>query len=186
MRALVITGLAACATPAPAFQCMPGNDAACIADDGTQGVCELTGNCAFPDNACGAGAYRYDASAQPGRGGICELSDAGPTMTALVPITAGHNVMFEIATGMPSDVVFDTEVPGTTHPFSLHWFGTACPPSSPTESLSMPIGCAPPVTSIHVTTGSGPFCLVIADDQAAQDQVGLRVFPNTASAMCAQ
>ena len=186
-RALVYFVLAGCVDVAPQFQCQLGDDSACIDANGSHGRCETSGNCSFPDPSCGDQGFRYDASAQPERVGVCVLSPATPSSTQPQLIGPTHTLAFEITTP-PQALVFDTGAPGTdTMSLSLHWFLGSCP--SPNAESAMPQGCASPTTKrILVDVGaSGTYCLVVADDASLpQAHVALRTFPGGAAPTCLQ
>lgn len=187
MKVALLLALASCVDTAPLFHCNPGDDAACVRSDGTPGTCAPTGNCAFPDPTCGAQGLRYDASAMPGRGGVCILSPDGASTTGLAPIDANHFLGFEMTTA-PQPIVFDTEVNGTNKLVTLHWFASPCPPTS-TQEPAMTATCGNPlVARISVSADvPGTYCLVASDDNPTPgDEIALRVFPNTSPPACTQ
>jgi len=183
MRAALLVTLAACVNLADQYKCTPGADTTCVAADGTQGQCEPTGNCAFPDNTCGDGGARYDATAQPGRAGVCELASTGATMTAPQPVGASQPLPFEIAFGapqVPQMLVVDTAGPGTAaEDVALHWFAGACPPTGPEQQVQLQACMAPGAVRLVVgIPAAGVYCILATADAG---QISLRVFPQAGS-----
>jgi hypothetical protein len=181
-----VLAIAGCVDVAPEFNCAPGGSA-CVDSQGHQGRCEASGNCSFADDTCGMGGLRYDASAAPGREGICVLAASSPSVTAAQPLGSNHVIAFEITTPAQT-VVFDTEAPGTGIVASLHWFAGPCPAMS-AEQASTTETCSVEVArriSVVVDT-AGPFCLVAAaDDPMQSGDVALRVFPGVSAPSCSR
>src|SRR4051794_10151704 len=182
MRTLLCLALAGCVAPAPQYDCNM-HPMGCVAPDGTQGACEPSGNCAFPDPSCGDTGLRYDETAAPGRGRVCVLSATGTSTVAPQPVSLGIALGWELTTP-PQSITFDTEVNGTTVVPTLHWFTGFCPPEGPTELPSNKDTCAnQAATRIDVAAQTpGPYCLVATSDNAGM--VGLRVFPSTTPPAC--
>ena len=57
---LLLTAWLGC-VPAPPYYCQ--DNRACVSSDGTQGLCEPTGTCSFPDTSCAGSQRRYGAGA---------------------------------------------------------------------------------------------------------------------------
>ncbi len=69
LAALVALAAACGCDSAPGYLCL--SNAQCIDSDGTQGICEASEYCSFPDSSCTDSNERYDSSAGAGLANSC-------------------------------------------------------------------------------------------------------------------
>ena len=185
-RALVAMMFGACVSAAPSYTCMQGDPNACVSAAGAHGTCEASGNCSFPDASCGANGSRYDASAAPGRAGLC-IALAVPMQTFSVPpqqLGATRTIMVEVHNPGTQVVAFDDLGPGTDTAVGLGFAAGPCPPTNVTPAANPGTGCGQPFARFTVSPLQGPnvYCLVAGDGPSGPDgHVALNVYPSIAS-----
>jgi hypothetical protein len=179
LRLALLALVSGCVDVASQFTCTLGDNAACGAD----GRCEASRNCSIADPTCGEHGFRYDASADPDRVGVCVLSSMDMTMTEPQPIDPQHPVAFEISTAQP--IAFDTLLPTTDVPATLLLFAGGCPRTMHPIGMSQRCGMTQSASRLVVGVMSpSTLCIVATDDVATAGHIALRIFPGTTPPAC--